>query len=87
MSLTKEVVIDRMEILESGQIQVRTATVIKENGVELSRSFYRHVVAPGDDVSKEDKRLQDVAAAVHTPAVVTAFKASAIARENARNPS
>lgn len=46
MAITKEVVVDRIETLQDGQIQVRTATVIKEDDTELSRTFHRHVVAP-----------------------------------------
>ena len=46
MAITKEIVVDKIEVLEMGQVQVRTATVIKEDGNELSRSFHRHTVVP-----------------------------------------
>jgi len=75
MALNKTVVVDRIEVLEMGQIQVRTATVVAEDGTELSRSFHRQVLAPGDDTSGEAQRVQDIAAATWTPAVVTAWEA------------
>ena len=66
MAITKRVEIGRMEILPRGQIQVRTDTVIEEDGTELSRKYHRHVVEPNHDVSDEDQRVKDVAAVVHT---------------------
>jgi hypothetical protein len=73
MALSKTVVVDRMEVLEMGQIQVRTATVVDEDGVELSRAFHRHVLEPGDDTTEEADRVAAVAAAAWTPEVVTAW--------------
>lgn len=58
--LTKSVVVGSLEILESLQMNVREDTVIEEDGVEISRSFNRYVVAPGDDVSNRPKIVQDV---------------------------
>ena len=46
MAITKETVVDKIEVLEMGQVQVRTATVIKEDGVELTRTLHRHVLQP-----------------------------------------
>jgi hypothetical protein len=58
MALTKETVIGKMEVVtDFKHIQVRTDTVIKEDGVELSRSFHRHVVTP--DISAENLALED----------------------------
>lgn len=74
--ITKEVVVDRMEILEDGQVQVRTATKILEDGKEISRTYHRHVVNPGDDYSKEvSQRVKDVCGAVHSQSVINAYKA------------
>ena len=75
MSLTKQITVDRIEVLELGQLQVRTATVVSEDGTELSRSFHRHVLAPGDDTAGQDDRVVAVAAATWTPAVVMAWEA------------
>ena len=83
MAITKEVVVDRIETLQDGQIQVRTATVIKEDDTELSRTVHRHVVAPsqktadtwGDtDTSGEDTRVQAIANAVWTDAVKKSYQ-------------
>ena len=79
MALTERTEVSRREVLADGQIQVRTDTVIERDGVEVSRSFHRHVVAPGDDVSGEDSSVQTVANAVHTAEVIAAYKAAAAA--------
>lgn len=76
MSLEKVVVVDTIEVKESGQVQVRTATRIVEDGVVISQSYHRHVVAPGDDYSAEDERVQTICAATHTPEVIAAYAAS-----------
>ena len=83
MALTKEIVVDKIEVLEMGQVQVRTATKVKEDGAVLSSSFHRHVVVPstktgdtwGDtDISKEDARVQAVANATWTNSVKTSYQ-------------
>ena len=76
MALTEETVQDKIEIVgDFKHVQVRTATVIKRDGVEISRSFHRHVVAPTDDVSGESAEVQAISAAVHTQAVKDAYQA------------
>ena len=74
MALEKVISVDLIEVVENGCVQVRTKTAIKEDGVEISSNFHRHVVAPGDDYSAEDAKVQAICAAVHTPEVVTAYK-------------
>ena len=77
MALTKTVIEDKIEVVgEHKNVQVRTATVIKEDGVELSRSFHRHVVTAGDDYSGESTEVQAICAALHTPEVIAAYVAS-----------
>jgi hypothetical protein len=76
--LEKVEVVDLIEALESGVVQVRTKTAIKENGVEISSKFHRHVVAPGDDYSKEDTRVQGVCKALHTAEAIAAYKAAQV---------
>jgi hypothetical protein len=83
MALEKVQIVDRIEVVESGVVQVRTKTAIKEDGVEISSKFHRHVVAPGDDYSAEDTRVQAICAATHTAEVVAAYQA---AQEAARLP-
>jgi len=63
MALIKEVVIDKIEVLESGSIQVRQATRVLEDGVVLSTSYHRHVLQPGDDLTNEDPKVVAVATA------------------------
>jgi hypothetical protein len=63
MSLVKEVVIDKIEVLESGSIQVRQATRILEDNVVLSTSYHRHVLSPGDDLTNEDPKVVAIATA------------------------
>ena len=82
MALTERTVEDKIEIVgDFKHIQVRTATVIERDGVEISRSFSRHVVAPGADVSGESAEVQAIAAAVHTQAVKDAYAAHIAAQE------
>lgn len=75
MALEKQTVVDLIETLENGCVQVRTATRILDDGVAVSSSFHRHVVAPGDDYSQEDSRVQAICAVVQTPEVVAQYKA------------
>ena len=76
MALTEETVQDKIEIVgEFKHIQVRTATVIKRDGEEISRSFHRHVVAPDADVSGESADVQALAAQFHTQEIKDAYAA------------
>ena len=83
MALSKVTIVDKIEVLEKGQVQVRTATRVLEDGVELSSSFSRHVVVPSTkasgswadtDISGEDARVQAIATATWTSAVKTAYQ-------------
>jgi hypothetical protein len=78
MSLEKVVSVDLIEVVENGCIQVRAKTAIKEDGVEISSKFHRHVVAPGDDYSAEDAKVQAICKALHTKDVVAAYKAAQV---------
>ena len=80
MSLEKIESVDQIEVVENGSVQVRTKTVIMENERQISATFHRHVVAPGDDYSNEDSRVQAICAATHTPEVIEAFKAATAAQ-------
>jgi hypothetical protein len=77
MALEKVISVDLIEALENGAVQVRTKTAIMEDGKQISGSFHRHVVAPGDDYSKQEARVQAICKATHTTAVVAAYKAAA----------
>jgi len=84
MALTKTQKVDKIEIVgDYKHVQVRTATIVSEDGVELSRSFHRHVLAPrvksgdtwGDtDISGETTEVQAVCNGVWTSAVKTAYE-------------
>ena len=80
MALEKIAIVDRIEVVESGVVQVRTKTAIMEDGVQISGTFHRHVVAPGNDYSAEDARVKAICKATHTAAVVTAYKAAQAAQ-------
>ena len=79
MTITKQIVVDSIEATENGSVNVRTATRVIEDGVEISAAYHRHVVLPGDDYSAEDARVQAICAATHTDDVVAAFRAAAAA--------
>ena len=74
--LEKVISVDLIEVVENGTLQVRTKTAIKEDGVEISSQFKRHVVVPGADYSAEDAKVQAIAASIHTAEVVAAYKAA-----------
>ena len=74
MALTEDSVVDSIEVLLDGQIQVRTANRVFRDGEEISKTFHRHVVSPGNDLSKEDPRVAAIGATVHTEEVIAAFK-------------
>ena len=81
MALTKETIVDKIEVLEMGQVQVRTATRVLEDDVALSSSFHRHVLVPGDDLSEQDAKVAAIATATWTPEVVTAYEEMIAAQE------
>ena len=90
MALTKETIADKIEVLEMGEVQVRTSTRVLEDGVALSSSFHRNTLLPstktGDtwadtDISGEDARVQAVANATWTSEVKTAYQEMVDARE------
>lgn len=77
--LEKIVSVDLIEVVENDCIQVRTKTAVKEDGVEISSKFHRHVVVPGADYSAEDARVQALCAAMHTAEVVEAYRVASAA--------
>jgi len=97
MALSKETVVDKIEVLEKGYVQVRTATRVLEDNVELSSSFHRHVIDPqvrsgyekdvsagtwaATDVTGEDARVAAICTASWTASVIAAYKASIIAND------
>jgi hypothetical protein len=76
MALEKIAIVDLIETLENGCVQVRTKTAILEDGKEISSSFHRHVVAPGDDYSQENARVKAICAAIQTDSVIASYRTS-----------
>jgi hypothetical protein len=79
--LEKQTVVDLIETVENGCVQIRTCTRIIEDGKQISGTFHRHVVSPGDDYSAEDAKVQAICAAVHTPEVIAAYQAAQAAAQ------
>lgn len=84
MALTSRKEVFSRELLIDGQIQIRTDTVFEQDGIEVSRTYHRHVLAPGDSITGEDPSVQRIAMAEHTPARIAAYK---LATEHATQPS
>jgi len=74
--LEKVISVDLIEVIENGCVQVRTKTAILEDGKQISGQFHRHVVAPGDDYSQEDAKVQSICSAVQTAEVIAAYQAA-----------
>jgi hypothetical protein len=85
MALIKEQVIDKIEIVENGIMQVRQATRIMEDGKEISKTYHRWAFEPGTDVSEQPANVQAIAAAAWTPAVISAYQAQIAAQQAAQN--
>ena len=84
MALTKEVVEDKIEIVgDFKTVQIRTATVIKEDGVELSRTFSRHMIIAGQDYSDQSDQVKKICDAVHTTEIIAAQAAFTQANDTA----
>ena len=74
MALTERTEIGSREVLADGQIQVRSDLIVMRDGVEISRTYHRHVIAPGDSITDQDPAVQRIAMAEHTPAKIAAYK-------------
>jgi hypothetical protein len=84
MALTERTVEDKIEIVGTFKhVQVRTATIIERDGVEISRNYSRHVISPADDVSGQSAQVQAIAGVVHTDAVKAAYAAHLAALKEA----
>ena len=78
MALIEKQIVDKVELVQSNHIQVRTANIIERDGVEVTRTFHRHVLSPGDDVTNEDPKVQAIANAVWTEEIIAAYQASLV---------
>ena len=78
MALTKTEIVDKVEVVDKGSfsmVAVRTATIIKEDDTELSRSFNRHIIYPTDDWSSESEKVKAICDAVHNDTTKAAYEA------------
>lgn len=76
MSLSKQVVIDKIEVIENGSIQVRQVTRIMEDGEQLSSSYHRWILVPGQDVTDQPANVQAICQAAWTPEIIAAYQAA-----------
>ena len=75
MALTEETLVDKVEVVgEHNMVHVRTSTIIKRDGVEITRTNHRHVIAPGEDTTGQDSKVVAICSAVHTSDVVDAYQ-------------
>ena len=80
--LTETKVIDKIEVLESGVVQVREATRILKDGEQIAQTFHRWSLTPGQDISDQASNVQAIANAAWTPEVIAAYQARVEALEN-----
>lgn len=74
MSLVEKIIVDKIEILESNILQIRTATIIEKDGNEISRNFHRHTLVPGSDLSSEDSKVVSIANTLWTDDVISEYQ-------------
>ena len=80
MSLSETKTVDKIEVLENGNVQVREALRVLRDGVVIAQNFHRFVVAPGEATQDMDSKVQAICAAVHTPEVIAAYQAQLAAQ-------
>ena len=75
MAIDKQTIIDKIEVVENGIVQVRQATIITEDGNQISRTYHRWVITPGQDYSDQEDKVKAICQVAHTPEVIAAYKA------------
>jgi len=82
MALSKKSFVDKIEVVGTCNIvHVRTTTIIEEDGVELSKTYHRHMVRPGDDYTNETDLVKKICESAHTPAIIETYKAELLSQE------
>jgi hypothetical protein len=81
MAIIEKKIIDKIEILENNFIQVRTASVIEKDGIELTRTFERKLLVPTDNIENEDAKVKSIANSIWTPEVIKEYKDFLIQRQ------
>lgn len=85
MSLQKTTEVDQIEVTRTGHVQVREATIITENGQQISRTFHRYVLSPGQDITDQPKKVQDICNVSWTPEVIKEYQDRLEEQQNAFN--
>ena len=75
MSLLETTKVDQIEVTQLNTIQVRIANIIEKDEIEVAKTYQRHVLAPGEDVSNEDPKVQAIANAIWTEEVIATYQA------------
>ena len=81
MALTKETVVDQITVTENGIVLYREATRIMEDGTQLSQTYHRTSLTPGQDIADQPQKVQDICNAAWTPAVISAYEAQQAANQ------
>lgn len=74
MALTETSKVDQIEVLENNTIQVRTIIIIEKDGIEISRSFNRHILEPGMDITNQENKVQAIANAIWTKEIIEKYQ-------------
>ena len=82
MELTKKIEIDRIEVVNDWNIQVRQATIIERDGEFVSKTFHRWVLTPDDDITNQEQKVKDICNTAWTPEVRNAYEAFKIEQAN-----
>jgi len=75
MSLEKQTKIDQIAVVENGTVQVRQATIITEDGNQISRTYHRWCIVPSQDYSDQEQQVQNICRVAHTPEVIAEYQA------------
>lgn len=76
MEITEKNIVDAIEILQNNTIQIRNANIIERDGIEIAKTYHRHVINPLDDITNEDGKVQIIANALWTEEVINNYKES-----------
>jgi hypothetical protein len=74
MALIEKKIVDLIQVVETNHIQVRTSTIIEKDGVEIAKTYHRHVLNPTDNIENEDSKVQAIANSIWTPEVIEEYK-------------
>ena len=76
MAFTEKNIIDKIEVLDNGTIQIRQANIIERDGIEIAKTYHRWTLTPGQELSGQEQRVIDIANVVWTPEVIQNYQNS-----------